>query len=383
MYRSRKWHFCIPERKPLIVIIWSYSARVKICITVLLPMMWCDAELTMRDLQALYNKAVQFTGQLSMTPCNWLYRNRWKKYFGEIMNKRGGVMEVYDKDNSGDQASPINSRLKGLFFMAKNVNGLPPRDSPFGEIRLQVPPEVLLNAEPNLYFTDFYCMRSSMHYVTLVMTRPDSAADRFCRNRLLPLDIDDYPNNPFLFRRRGKLYTANRKKLQIELLYTENIDINDLVQRCGATVKDVPVAKNCKGRSTPGGVPKNKTCPLCNLWPCIFAEFTNMLQTVAIETVFCLLFAIWYYVEQPLQLSVCQSAVVYIVRGKKWLFYIHKLVFVNSLAIVSSQDFFWVSARCLQGSPSAWSSCTYFCKNGGVYTQMYHYVTVNWSQYWG
>jgi Phytanoyl-CoA hydroxylase-interacting protein C-terminus len=224
------------------------------------------SELTMSDLQTLYRKAVDFNGQSSMIRCNWLYRNRWKSYFDDVMDKQGGIMDIYVKDNSGDQASPINSQLNGLFFMAKNVNGNPPRDSPFGRIRLQVPAEVLLDLAPNLYFTDFYCMRGSMHYVTLVMTKPNSTADLFCRDRLLQLDINDRLKNPFLFRHRGKLYTANRKKLNIELFYTEDIDVNVLVADHGARViKDVPVPKNCKGRSTPGGVPKNKTCTLCNL----------------------------------------------------------------------------------------------------------------------
>jgi len=228
------------------------------------------SELTVADLKTLYEAAVEFscltkagTRVKSATPCKWLYRNRWEEYFEEIDTTRNGLMEVYKKDNSGDQASPINSRLDGLFFMAKNVNSQPPRESPFGEIRLQVPVEVLLNNTPNLYFTDFYCMGGKIHYVTIVMTRPDTDADTFCRDRLLPLNIDD---NPFLFRSRGKLYTANRRQLCIELFYTENIDMNDLVVHRGAVrCTGVPCPKRCKGRSTPGGIPKNRNCAKCNL----------------------------------------------------------------------------------------------------------------------
>ena len=227
------------------------------------------SELTREDLLQLYEAAVEFscltkvgTHVKSATPCKWLYRNRWEEYFEEIDTTCDGIMEVYIKDNSGDQASPINGKLNGLFFMAKNVNGQPPRESPFGRIRLQVPAQVLLSHAPNLYFTDFYCMGGRIHYVTIVMARPDSDADKFCRTRLLPLNLDD---NPFLYRSRLKLFTANRKQLCIELFYTEDININDLIDRCGAIRSSgVPCPKRCKGRSTPGGIPKNRSCPKCN-----------------------------------------------------------------------------------------------------------------------
>lgn len=47
-------------------------------------------------------------------------------------------MKTYIKDPSGDPASPINGKINGLFFMAKNHNGEPPNYSVFGPIRLQV-----------------------------------------------------------------------------------------------------------------------------------------------------------------------------------------------------------------------------------------------------
>jgi hypothetical protein len=176
-------------------------------------------------------------------------------------------MEVYDKDNSGDPASPINGKIKGLFFMAKNVNGKPPPDSPFGCCRLQVPAEVLLNETPNLYFTDFYCMLGNIHYVTLVMTKSHSSADDYCRGRLLSLSLDDPWNNPFLFRINNQLFVNNANNFLVEVFYTENIDINYLLNYRGAKFfNNIPTIG--KGRSTPGGRPKNSSCPWrpsCNL----------------------------------------------------------------------------------------------------------------------
>jgi hypothetical protein len=51
----------------------------------------------------------------------------WKSTFG--------IMEPYMKDNNGDQASPINGAIKGLFFAARvdRISGLPPQQSPFGD----------------------------------------------------------------------------------------------------------------------------------------------------------------------------------------------------------------------------------------------------------
>lgn len=220
-------------------------------------------ELSLSDLTSLFNKALRYSGRMSYTWCEWLYRNRSEQYFADIQCKHRGIMEVHDKDNSGDQASPINGKIKGLFFMAKNINGEPPPDSPFGSVRLQVPAEILLNETPNLYFTDFYCMCGIIHYVTLVMTKPRSAADDFCRDRLLPLSLDDRENNPFLFRISNQLYVNVAHNFLVEVFYTENIDINYLRNRGAILLSNIPTIG--KGHSTPGGIPKNSSCHLCNL----------------------------------------------------------------------------------------------------------------------
>ena len=221
------------------------------------------AELTLTDLEALYTAALEYCGNSSVTPCNWLYRNKPMSYYKDIFLKYGGLMEVYVKDNSGDQASPINGQLDGLFFMANNVNGEPPPTSQFGPRRFQVPPEFLLETAPNMYFSDFYCMRGQDHYITLVATCPGSKADRFCAQRLLPVDLYDSVTNPFLFWDNGRLYVTCHNNLQVEILYTEDINMYAWLMYGGAMLVDVTSV--CKGSSTPGGIPKNPNCSVCNL----------------------------------------------------------------------------------------------------------------------
>src|SRR6218665_547232 len=190
------------------------------------------AELTTSDIQTLYDKARSFAGSRS-APCVWLYRNKHPKYFEDILRNRGGIMEVYVKDNSGDPGCPINGRIQGLFFMASvqrgSQTGEPDRRSAFGSCRLRIAVEQILNSTPNLYFADFYCMRSNkIHYVTLVATRPGSIADRLCADRLLALGVV-YPNcNPFLYEDFcGEFRVSAKNKLYVELLYTEGIDIRE------------------------------------------------------------------------------------------------------------------------------------------------------------
>jgi len=52
----------------------------------------------------------------------------------------------------------------------------------------------------------------------------------------------------------------------VEVLFTEDIDVNDFLRRRGAT-KDENVPLIGKGSSTPGGLPKNPNCYVCNLQP--------------------------------------------------------------------------------------------------------------------
>lgn len=241
------------------------------------------------DLVQLLKQAVAHCSRGNVEPCVWLYRNKDKNYFENIIKQHHGMMTVRLKDLNGDPLSPINGRISGLFFSARNQHGQPVRKSPFGPVRLQVRSDVLLDHTPCLYFADFYCLGTKYHYVTLVATAPGTNADLFCRNHLprLKFNNGDHLNpilfpNPFLFyRANNKLHVNVRDELWIEIFYTEDIQVfkqqqqihspseinisnSDLLALPGAIVHDgVPVIGNGKA----GEAWKNPRCQLCNLNP--------------------------------------------------------------------------------------------------------------------
>ena len=223
------------------------------------------AELTLNDLRVLHQRAVNYCRYDSSAICQWLYRNKSPSYFSDIFTKKNSIMTVYDKDASGDPASSINLQIQGLFFLANvedgSKKGEPRRRSQFGRCRIQIPARILLDAAPNLFFADYYCMRGRIHYVTLVMTKSGSEAVDFCRDRLLPLSIYDKTQNPFFYEDGGQLYVA--RSLTIELLFTEDINILDMIYQGAKFIENIPTIE--KGSSTPGGMPKNSACSACNL----------------------------------------------------------------------------------------------------------------------
>ncbi|ESO05576.1 hypothetical protein HELRODRAFT_135179, partial [Helobdella robusta] len=128
-----------------------------------------------------------------------LYRNKTRKHFKNVKRHYDNKLIPCLKDRSGDQRSPINGKLYGLCFTASvrpwSMTGEPLPKSPFGNTRLMLPVEYLLEEDTNLYFADFYCLYGDHHYVTLVVTGRFSEADKFCWRHLIKLDITD---NPFL-----------------------------------------------------------------------------------------------------------------------------------------------------------------------------------------
>ncbi|KAI0216721.1 Phytanoyl-CoA hydroxylase-interacting protein-like, partial [Lamellibrachia satsuma] len=131
------------------------------------------------------------------------------------------MMTVYTKDNNGDPKSIINGQIDGLFF-ATSVDpdtSQPPDWSFFGRKRISISAKTMLTRDSNLYFADFYCNHKE-HYVTLVLTKPGSKTDRFCKNRLINLDIRE---NDFLYRSNKKVYVTS--EVFVEVFYTEDIDL--------------------------------------------------------------------------------------------------------------------------------------------------------------
>lgn len=199
---------------------------------------------------------------MSHAACNWFYRNKSRSYFEKVI-ANGGVMKTLLKDASGDELSPINGEISGLFFLANvDYGGEPFHSSPFGNTRLLVRAETMLALAPNVYFADFYCMNGKDHYVTVVLARPGTDADRLCERRLPKLNLNDHENNPFIFNLNNELRTVKGKQLFVEVFFTENLNIGSLIRdEHGRIQYNIPTFGH--GSSTQGGRPKVAGCLTC------------------------------------------------------------------------------------------------------------------------
>jgi len=202
--------------------------------------------------------------------CNYLYRNKAKKYFDKIYSSCDGIMETYLKDASGDERSPINGEICGLFFCTSVMdNGEPFEKSPFGDTRLLIHAEEVLKLTPNMFFADFYCMqfgeRSTKHHVTIVLTKTGSRADQFC-NRCLPrLDLEA---NPFLYKDAGdRIFVSSASALFVDVFVTEDINVMEMEKRGIAYMRRTGVCGS--GTTSQGGKlgVKAANCNKCNLFP--------------------------------------------------------------------------------------------------------------------
>jgi len=211
---------------------------------------------TPEELQTLHTMAVRHvtrTGSSNFKHCRTFYRNKPPEYFLGCQLNDNNIMKVYMKDNNGDPKSLINGQIKGLFFATSvdPITGGPPNVSHFGSRRICIPAAAMLTEDSNLYFADFYCNHKA-HYVTVVLTKPYSETDMFCRSKLIKLDLT---NNDFLKRMFGMVFVTNN--VWVEVLYTEDVDLS----RPDCTFSTV----YSRGTSTPGGLPKNPRCTVCNL----------------------------------------------------------------------------------------------------------------------
>ena len=191
----------------------------------------------------------------------WLYRDKPMSYMNNILHTKGGLMEVYLKDNNGDQASIINGQISGLFF-ATFLRGMsPPATSVFGPSRLLLSAKkVLGHPLARLYFADFYCIHVR-HHATVVLTHRGTSTDDFCARNLIELDLR---TNDFLrYDPVTEVVTVSFRKLYVEVLYTNNIDIHEWEREGNAYRTTVGIAG--RGTSTVGGLPKRTGCPVCNL----------------------------------------------------------------------------------------------------------------------
>ena len=159
-------------------------------------------------------------------PCQWLYRDKPKKYSSKLKKLNNNIMKVYDKDANGDPASVILGQLKGLFFSA-NVyfRTGEPMNPIFGDVRVMIPALKMLSEGWNIYFADLYCLNAT-HLVTLVLAESDSEADKFCVQKLICLSRTDKTNNPFLFVSDDTVYVSSHITVdRVEVFYTKDIDL--------------------------------------------------------------------------------------------------------------------------------------------------------------
>lgn len=187
----------------------------------------------------------------------YLYRNKPVDYYSAVRSTNHQVESAYLKDHNGDLFSPINGRLKGLFFNGVIVGGVEDLEegSPFGPVRLKIEASLLFNECSRLFFADFYC-NTRQHYVTLVVTKLGSEAWYFCSSHLLPLNSF---NNPWLCHdRRGNVSLNHNLFLRVEIFYAHDVDT-----KIGSFVENV--STRGIGRSTATGFPKNRNCHICNL----------------------------------------------------------------------------------------------------------------------
>ncbi|XP_067675468.1 phytanoyl-CoA hydroxylase-interacting protein-like isoform X1 [Haliotis asinina] len=203
-------------------------------------------------LKALHTKAKQHCSGQYSNPVKFLYRNKSKAYFSTLEKS---IMKPQLKDGGGDPRCPINGKLEGVFFGVTLWNGDLPDKSPYGDTRVAVPLERLFDDSTRLYFADFYCMdgQRDNHYVILVLTKKDTKADLFCKDRLILLDER---KNEFLGKEGSTYKTLRQNKVWVEVFYTNEVDISGLERTKTGVIG--------KGSST-GGIRKTPGCKICNV----------------------------------------------------------------------------------------------------------------------
>lgn len=227
-----------------------------------------QAAMSKGHLSLLHKRAIESCNDRSLHHrINFLYRNKPKQYFDKILSQNGGIMTKYMKNDGGDQASPLNRAIQGLFFSAyfwTNSYGqlIEPPTSPFGNQRFHVAVSFFLNSNNNLYFADFYCHYTN-HHVTLVVTEANSESDKFCKENLIFLESF---NNPFLYYNRLKHCFFLNTSVNVEVFYTENINIGRLLS-WGRNYASLTLCKSVGDSKTKSfiGQSKNINCDICNL----------------------------------------------------------------------------------------------------------------------
>jgi len=243
--------------------IYVMCVRVRVCVHV---------ALSLADVEKLLQTAADY--RPGMLECKYLYRNKSEAYFKEIEQDNGGIMKTYLKMANGDMRSPTNGQIFGLFFCA-NVNwktGQPMSYSPYGIRRVLITVDKILELTPNMFFSDFYCMRYShdppdckdpWHNVDIILTKDGSSADQFCKSHLPRLDSN---SNPFLCKKDEKFWVA--KYIFVHIFVTENLNLKEMQDRGVCTMDPEEFAPRTRGGGTQDGVGSEKKakCETCDIF---------------------------------------------------------------------------------------------------------------------
>lgn len=223
------------------------------------------AELSPAEFNDLYAKCLIFMTANRRNPImqefSYVYRCKPKAYWDQIFNYCNDIMYKYRKDQNGQPGNLINGKIQGLFFSARVMpDGSMPKWSYFGNVRMSIEASSLLDPRlHNFYFADFYCNKD-VHYATIVICVKDSETDEYCRDRLILLDPF---SNAFIKLERlkhgGKWKYYINRSLIVELFYTENLSLS-----MGYFSTVFPAGA---GTSRINGLPNNKACRACNLYP--------------------------------------------------------------------------------------------------------------------
>ena len=215
--------------------------------------------LTTAEVGVLKTNAIKFVRLENKEPflADYLFRNNHPEYFEDIQKNWGNTMLVTLKNPDGDFRCPIANCLEGIEFNAGQENLLP-RNSPFGDTRVVIPLERLIDRNLyNLYFADLYCHeQGSGHHVLLVVTKSGGDADTFCANRLPLLPWDSGVENPFFFFDQNTGAFKTTSAVWVSIFYTENVTIDE----------STDFFDRGFGRRRVGyGKLKEESCNICNL----------------------------------------------------------------------------------------------------------------------
>ncbi|KAK2152179.1 hypothetical protein LSH36_338g07016 [Paralvinella palmiformis] len=211
------------------------------------------------------NKAENYIIGGLLMECTYFVRDKTENYFEDILSNKNGLMKPYPKDSHGDPRSPIFGNLDGLFFS----NSLQATNcSSYGPKRFRVKVSSLVNKYTRAYFSDFYCVPGRRtprpDSIIIVLTNAGSTADEFCRSHLISLDL---ATNPFFRIQRIDgdssygVWIVNRNCLQVELYYTEAIDIKTVIDDGSANFTDVSTRDIRAYIRVPR--PKSEICEYC------------------------------------------------------------------------------------------------------------------------